>query len=119
MPCRTCERGSRATGPHHQSCTPEARFWAKVLIVGPCWIWQGSTNGRYGEIRLSKTEKVYAHRFAYEHTWGALTDGQVVMHTCDTTLCVRPMHLVAGTQGDNIRDMVAKGRHAAQRRNAA
>lgn len=34
----------------------------------------------------------------------------VVMHTCDTPMCVDPAHLVGGTLADNNRDMAAKGR---------
>jgi hypothetical protein len=34
----------------------------------------------------------------------------IVMHTCDTPLCVRPDHLVAGSHADNVADMVAKRR---------
>lgn len=35
-----------------------------------------------------------------------------VLHHCDTPPCVRPDHLFAGTNADNIADMMAKGRHA-------
>jgi hypothetical protein len=115
--CPKCQSGR--TGPHPKFCTPEMRFWRKVRFApNGCWEWTGSTNGRYGEIRLAKGVKVYAHRFAYERTWGPLDLSIVVMHDCDNTLCVRAVHLVAGTQRQNLADMMSKGRHASQRRAA-
>lgn len=32
------------------------------------------------------------------------------MHSCDTPLCVNPAHLIAGTQKQNIHDMLLKSR---------
>lgn len=36
--------------------------------------------------------------------------GAVIMHTCDNPRCVNPLHLKLGTQDENLKDMVGKGR---------
>jgi hypothetical protein len=53
---------------------------------------------------------VVAHRIAWELTNGAIPEGMKVLHRCDNVLCVRPDHLFLGTQHDNVRDMINKGR---------
>lgn len=78
---------------------------------GDCWGWNGSrhTNG-YG--RLNRTSGiVYAHRFAYEATYGPIPPGYDVLHRCDNPPCSNPAHLFLGTQADNNADCRRKGRH--------
>lgn len=41
---------------------------------------------------------------------GALRRDQVSRHTCDNTWCISPAHIIIGTQSDNIRDAVSRGR---------
>lgn len=37
--------------------------------------------------------------------------GTVIRHTCDNRLCCNPLHLVSGSQYDNVKDAMEKGRH--------
>lgn len=39
-----------------------------------------------------------------------IDDGVVVMHICDNPLCINPLHLKEGTNGENMEDMRLKGR---------
>ena len=83
--------------------------------LGPCWVWTGGiTSAGYGEIKVDGLVML-AHRVAYWLAHGRLPDHDV-LHQCDNPPCVRPSHLFAGTDVDNFRDAVAKGR---SRRDAA
>lgn len=53
-----------------------------------------------------------AHRYSYQHAFGEIPTGMLVLHQCDTPMCVNPGHLFLGTPQDNSDDKVAKGRHA-------
>ena len=77
-----------------------------------CWVWQGGCCGNgYARLRWGPGGKATTcHRIMYEHYYGPIPNGLVVMHTCDNRRCVNPEHLQAGTQGDNMRDMFKKGR---------
>lgn len=98
------------------------RFWRKVnkagpearAGLGPCWLWTGAVGSDgYGVIRDVNEKFVRAHIASYELTHGLpVPTGQVLLHACDTPLCVNPGHLTAGSQLENIADMVAKNRQA-------
>jgi hypothetical protein len=67
----------------------------------------------YGVVRhLGKTELL--HRLVLCDSLGIGIDaikGWVVRHTCDNPRCIEPTHLIRGTQADNVRDMMDRGRH--------
>jgi hypothetical protein len=76
-----------------------------------CWVWQGACCNGYGKLRRGANGKpVSCHRVMYEHFYGPIPVGSVVMHLCDNTRCVNPDHLKAGTQRENVIDMHQKGR---------
>ena len=92
-----------------------SRFWAKVKKTNGCWLWTGfcMKNG-YGTMGAGSRSqgKVLVHRLSYELNVGAIPEGKMVLHKCDTRNCVRPGHLFLGTAKINSEDMVAKGRQA-------
>lgn len=104
----------------HQHESRLVEFWGRVDKSGgpdACWPFTGvcfSTG--YGAFS-SHAGNVGAHRFAYEATFGEIPEGSVVMHRCDNPPCCNPAHLVAGSQGDNVRDAVSKLRFSLGSRN--
>ena len=91
--------------------TLEERFWEKVCKGPECWEWTGATSGRlpYGHIYRNGREQ-RAHRVSWEINRGQIPLGLSVLHRCDNPGCVRPDHLFIGTQSDNLKDAVSKGR---------
>lgn len=76
-----------------------------------CWNWTKSKfkNG-YGQISKDGHPKA-AHRWVYEHFYNVqLKPSQIVRHKCDNPSCCNPLHLLLGTQVDNIRDMLERQR---------
>ena len=104
--CIACRRRiGRASRPASD------RFWEKVAKGEGCWEWQGARDPHgYGRFQVVTGTTQKANRFAYELTNGPVPTGLYVLHHCDNPPCVNPAHLYAGTQRDNVRDMVARGR---------
>lgn len=90
----------------------------KIRIKKGCWIWTGAklVRGGYGNF-VCRPIGIYpglkAHRVAYMlENQVRLTPQDHILHKCDNPLCVNPSHLYIGTQKDNMKDMVKRGRSA-------
>lgn len=93
---------------------------SRCIKVDDCLIWTGAlvTGGNGGITVDSKSYIV--HRLAFEIRYGELppffyrsrAQKNSVLHTCDHPACIEDKHLFLGSQQDNIRDMISKGRRA-------
>ena len=96
------------------------RFWNKVDKTNRCWNWTGcGVRAGYGQFWF-KGKMRLAHRLSayFAGIITGLQDERHVMHTCDNPSCVRPDHLIAGTNKDNHKDKAVKGRAAKGERNS-
>ena len=109
--------------PWKQTKTLEQRFWEKVEKTDGCWLWRAFIGNKgYGMFGLSRDgskmlpnyrgSMIRSHRMAYLLCVGEIPKGLHVLHWCDNPSCVRPDHLFIGTNDDNIKDKVSKGRQA-------
>lgn len=100
--------------------TPDAEARAKLIAelraefeslvdrrgADECWPWRGKTiRGERGTFRGH-----IAPRLAWEMAHGSHPGKLFVCHSCDNPNCVNPAHLWLGTNSDNIKDAVRKGR---------
>ena len=89
------------------------RFWSQVLIgsTDECWPWTGGCDdGGYG--RFCALSTIFAaHQVASFLINGPPEESKpFVLHHCDNPPCCNGFHHFYGTQADNIRDGVSKGR---------
>ena len=88
---------------------------ADIKSDDECWEWTASKNKKgYGNFYISvghsKDKHCLAHRRAWILTYGEIPQGLQVLHSCDNPPCVNPKHLFLGTNEDNVKDKIQKGR---------
>src|SRR5512144_2538867 len=91
------------------------RFWAKVSAVEEgllgCWPWLGALARSDGRALLHDPDlgrPTQAARLAWQLNHAPVPDGLQVLHLCDHPWCVRPTHLVLGSQAANMADRARK-----------
>ena len=86
------------------------RHMLSVDAKSNCWVWHGEVNSNgYGRLR-HHGKRWLAHRLAFTVWNTPIPIGLQVNHTCDNRLCLNPQHLWLGTQSENIKDAILKGR---------
>jgi hypothetical protein len=74
-------------------------------------LWQGALNKKgYGLIGIATSRCDSCHRVSWRLNKGPIPRGKQVLHSCDVRNCWNPDHLWLGTNADNNRDMMTKGR---------
>lgn len=93
--------------------TLQQRFnakWTEDPSTG-CYVWHAYKNPKgYGMFEAASRQTKLAHRVAWEMVNGPIPQGMLVCHTCDNPSCVNPAHMFLGTDADNKRDSISKGR---------
>lgn len=75
-----------------------------------CWLWQNyRQSSGYGQTYV-EGKRILAHRLSWMAFKGPIPEGLNVLHKCDTKRCVNPAHLFLGSQADNVKDCIDKGR---------
>jgi hypothetical protein len=91
------------------------RFFSRtVRAPNGCLEWTGGVSSHgYGSAKLKECGGG-SHRVAWFIAHGGIPAGFSVCHRCDNRKCVDVAHMFLGSQADNMRDMVSKGRGVLQ-----
>lgn len=83
--------------------------------MNDCIEGQGSPNSSgyiYKRVSGRSVSHMGLHVLACEKAHGTAPEARpCALHSCDNKICINPEHLLWGTQSDNLKDCVLKGRH--------
>lgn len=90
-------------------CEKLQKYLNRTELVGECREWTGCLNtDGYPRAGEKGNSNIKVHREVFFLVNGFYPD--VVRHSCDNPICIEPSHLIDGTNLDNIRDRVERGR---------
>lgn len=81
-------------------------------VEGACWVCvsHGRTAEGYPIVQRNGVATSMS-RYVYEDFYGRkITEGNVILHSCDNPHCINPEHLAEGSVNDNVQDKIRKGR---------
>ena len=83
-------------------------FWRRIKKHESCWtlevkqIHTWVNREHYSIFCASPRNRYFAHRVAYELTYGRIPEGKEVDHLCRNKACVNPSHLEAVSHRENM-----------------
>ena len=78
---------------------------------------QSLDKNSYPRITINRKQCMLTHLIWEAYHKHPVPKGIFVLHNCDNPACINPAHLKLGTQADNIRDRVERGRSAIGEKN--
>jgi hypothetical protein len=94
-----------------------ARWHSHLVMTATCHIWMGAVGSDgYGRLAINNKQDgsrmLTPHQVAARIGFGPIPAGATLLHHCEVRLCCNydPRHVQVGTQGENMRQAVARGR---------
>lgn len=85
-------------------------------VIGDCIICTSHAPSKRGYPRVNRNRTIInIARLVLNRRYGAQPPSVIGRHTCDDRLCINPDHIIPGTQADNVRDAVRRGRYYVER----
>ncbi len=85
------------------------------IMDGQCIRCTSHAPDAYGYPRMYRNGKSKTvARWILIHRLGNIPTNIVSRHTCDNRLCIRPDHILSGTQAQNVDDAAKKGKYSGE-----
>lgn len=104
----------RPLGSKNKNLIPlDVRLYSKIskFTDNGCWEMEPPINKRYPILQFEgKATRASRISWSLFHK-KKFPKNKLCLHKCDNTKCINPSHLFIGTQTQNMKDMIKKGRN--------